>query len=202
MSTINARRQGISDGWAACQHIDENHEYKSWEIEPQGNRAMRDAFPGDVHAQAAYFAGWLVGMDRWESDFYADGTPHLGTDFTDDEFGAFFDQYVATLKWSAYDAESFPEVGELAYGQQDEIAADISDFLATYAALIHRALVIRPSYTLSGVAHDYALTRNRHGAGFWDSGLGDVGDLLTEAAHAAGSQSLYVGDDGLLYVEG
>jgi hypothetical protein len=46
---------------------------------------------------------------------------------------------------------------------------------------------------------DFWLTRNRHGAGFWDRGLGDVGDRLTDAAHAYGSVDLYAGDDGLIY---
>ena len=50
------------------------------------------------------------------------------------------------------------------------------------------------------IGHDFWLTRNRHGAGFWDRGLGDVGDRLTKAAHAFGESDLYVGDDGNLYV--
>lgn len=47
---------------------------------------------------------------------------------------------------------------------------------------------------------DYWLTRNRHGAGYWDRGHGDAGKRLTEAAHQAGSQDAYVGDDGLIYL--
>lgn len=43
---------------------------------------------------------------------------------------------------------------------------------------------------------DFALTRNRHGAGFWDRGYGEVGDRLTEAAHAFGEAWLIVTDDG------
>lgn len=34
--------------------------------------------------------------------------------------------------------------------------------------------------------HDFYLTRNGHGAGFWDRGYGDVGDVLTTAAHGFG----------------
>lgn len=48
-------------------------------------------------------------------------------------------------------------------------------------------------------AHDFWLTRNHHGAGFWDRGLGSVGDKLTKCAHSFGSVDLYVGDDGLIY---
>ena len=34
--------------------------------------------------------------------------------------------------------------------------------------------------------HDFWLTRNGHGAGFWDRGYGALGDKLTDAAHAWG----------------
>lgn len=50
------------------------------------------------------------------------------------------------------------------------------------------------------VGHDFWLTRNGHGTGFWDRGLGAVGDRLSVAAHAYGEASLYVGDDGWQYV--
>jgi hypothetical protein len=48
---------------------------------------------------------------------------------------------------------------------------------------------------------DYWLTRNRHGAGFWDRGYDQkVGEGLTAAAHADGECYLYVGDDGKIYL--
>lgn len=50
------------------------------------------------------------------------------------------------------------------------------------------------------IGHDFWLTRNRHGAGFWDRGLGARGDRLTDAAHAYGEVDIYVGDDGKLHV--
>jgi hypothetical protein len=49
--------------------------------------------------------------------------------------------------------------------------------------------------------HDFWLTRNGHGAGFWDRGLGETGEKLTAAAHAFGECNLYVGDDGKLYLD-
>lgn len=47
--------------------------------------------------------------------------------------------------------------------------------------------------------HDFWLTRNGHGAGFWDRGYGEVGQRLTDAAHVWGSVDLYVGDDGMIH---
>ena len=38
--------------------------------------------------------------------------------------------------------------------------------------------------------HDFALTRNGHGAGFWDRGLGKIGDMLTDACKPYGSHSV------------
>lgn len=50
--------------------------------------------------------------------------------------------------------------------------------------------------------HDFWLTRNGHGAGFWD---GDwpkaAGKRLTEASHAYGEVNPYVGDDGKIYFQ-
>jgi hypothetical protein len=51
--------------------------------------------------------------------------------------------------------------------------------------------------------HDFWLTRNRHGAGFWDRDLGtkESRQRLTNAAHQYGEVSLVVGDDGMVYQE-
>ncbi len=47
-------------------------------------------------------------------------------------------------------------------------------------------------YGWEQAGHDFALTRNHHGAGFWDRGLGEAGDLLTEAAETFGESNLWV----------
>jgi hypothetical protein len=49
--------------------------------------------------------------------------------------------------------------------------------------------------------HDFWMTRNRHGAGFWDRGHGAAGAELTKLAHSAGERGVYVGDDGYLRFE-
>lgn len=42
----------------------------------------------------------------------------------------------------------------------------------------------------SQAGHDFWLTRNGHGAGFWDGDYGDVGDDLTKIAKPFGEQHL------------
>jgi NAD/NADP transhydrogenase alpha subunit len=54
--------------------------------------------------------------------------------------------------------------------------------------------------TIKQHGHDFWLTRNGHGAGFWDRGYGEIGRKLTDAAHAWGSSDIYIGDDGKLYI--
>ena len=57
---------------------------------------------------------------------------------------------------------------------------------------------IRPD---NPVEHDFILTANRHGAGFWDGDwIMHIGKILTELAHSVGEINVYVGDDKQLYI--
>lgn len=51
-------------------------------------------------------------------------------------------------------------------------------------------------------AHDFWLTRNGHGCGFWDGDWDEPqGSRLTAAAERFGECCVYVGDDGLLHMQ-
>ena len=53
----------------------------------------------------------------------------------------------------------------------------------------------------SAAGRDFWLTRNGHGAGFWDGDWTEpAATLLTDAAHKFGECNLYPGDDGRLYI--
>ena len=43
-------------------------------------------------------------------------------------------------------------------------------------------------------AHDFWLTRNGHGTGFWDRGLGDLGGKLAKLAKTFGECELHLND--------
>ena len=43
--------------------------------------------------------------------------------------------------------------------------------------------------------HDLWLTRNGHGAGYWDRGLGELGERLSDAARSLGEAYACVADD-------
>jgi hypothetical protein len=55
----------------------------------------------------------------------------------------------------------------------------------------------------SDAGHDFALTRNGHGAGFWDGDWPEpAATELTKLSKEYGEVDLYVGDDGLLWASG
>jgi len=78
------------------------------------------------------------------------------------------------------------------------IVSDCASFEMSNKSLLDKA-----GYSPEYAGHDFWLTRNCHGAGFWDrSGIAkDIGETLTEKAQAMGELSLYAGDDGLLYLQ-
>lgn len=55
---------------------------------------------------------------------------------------------------------------------------------------------------LNQVAHDWILTRNHHGAGFWDGRLAAPwGDKLTRLSQSRPELVLYLGDDGFIHLD-
>ena len=49
--------------------------------------------------------------------------------------------------------------------------------------------------------HDYILTRNHHGAGFWDGDWAkEISPILTKASRTRGEIVPCVGDDGKIYI--
>lgn len=121
-------------------------------------------------------------------------------------------QYLITALWAEND-ESTPSGGEPLdknYTIEDfapeSIEQAIADCNAFREAAKTELAIALPLYkplhgftAESCAAHDFWLTRNEHGAGFWDGELGDVGDKLTEIAKRFGNCHPYVSDDGLIY---
>ena len=69
----------------------------------------------------------------------------------------------------------------------DESRASIEeDCAAFFAANLRDLIAYAREYDYASAGHDFALTRSHHGAGFWDRGLGVLGDRLTASAHPFG----------------
>lgn len=87
-------------------------------------------------------------------------------------------------------------IDDIAADTLAEMVADCQQFQTDNADLMETMTLGDEGYA----GHDFWLTRNRHGAGFWDGDWPkEVADRLTAYSHAAGSYDLYVGDDGLIY---
>ena len=146
-----------------------------------------------------------------------------------DEFTA---EYIATALWSSADAFSYnhgernnwdteydedepsgvsepqPEPLDKNYTVDDiedstfmKMVDDCEDFQRKYHELYERG-----GWSDEQAGMDFWLTRNRHGAGFWDRSYKQpekeiIGEELTKMAHSYGEFNLYLGDgkyDGLI----
>jgi hypothetical protein len=59
---------------------------------------------------------------------------------------------------------------------------------------------IAHDYDRRQAGHDFWFSRCGHGVGFWDRGLGEVGDRLHNLAQDFGNLDPYMGDDGKVYL--
>ena len=103
-------------------------------------------------------------------------------------------QYLVTALWSSIgdDGEPLDEhhnVFDFADSFLVKSRQDIRDF-------VDKAGDLLDGMTNETIGHDFWLTRNHHGAGFWDRGLGEVGKRLTEIADSFPEIDLYIADNG------
>jgi hypothetical protein len=135
---------------------------------------------------------------------------------------SFLDEYIQAALFTSND-ESTPSGGEpfdrnygpddIAPETLDKMRADCVAFLAhpNGGRLIEIAERLeaegkyvcpaRETDVAGYAAHDFWLTRNGHGAGFWETWEWPkgMGKTLDETAKGFGTFDLYLGDDGLIY---
>ena len=106
-----------------------------------------------------------------------------------DELDDFEQQYFETALWSTVDADTEKSLDDCVGVEElreqmpewfAEQRRDIADFRKSNAKLLAQAGDDGQN------GYDFWLTREGHGAGFWDRGYGVVGDKLTDAAHVYG----------------
>lgn len=110
----------------------------------------------------------------------------------------FTQSYIETALWSSTDDDGEPlderfTIEELSPETLAAMEADCKEFQAQAAAAIcgHEG----------NAGHDFWLTRNGHGAGFWDGDWPEPSaSELTSLSKNFGECSLYIGDDGALYL--
>lgn len=107
--------------------------------------------------------------------------------------------YLICALWSSVDDDGEPldsvySIDDISAQTVKQMQNELNDFIES-----NEDLLIESGQSDEQIGHDFWLTRNGHGAGFWDRGLGAVGDELSKASKSYGSADLYVGDDGLIY---
>lgn len=121
---------------------------------------------------------------------------------------AFTQGYIECAFWTGDDESGIPDLGlhDLASEALAQMKADCAAFQEMAAADLEAANEFASlNYDTARAGHDFWLTRNGHGAGFWDRGFGDlrtdtIGGRLSRDAKTFGECDLYLGDDGKVYV--
>lgn len=110
-------------------------------------------------------------------------------------------QYIETSIWASSDygepMDAKFSVEDLAPETMNTMKQDVARFMQAARSLLTQAL--EQGYEASHIGHDFWLTRNGHGAGYWDRGLGKIGDQLTDIAKTFGEAVLYIGDDNKIH---
>lgn len=125
---------------------------------------------------------------------------------TPEELSPFVEAYITAALWSTNDNSAEEDgrdgeflddnfgIGDVAPEAMEKIKADCAKFLSEYGDVIEEV-----GLTQEQAGHDFWLTREGHGTGFWDRGLGAFGRTLAEAAKRFGETYIEVGDDGQLH---
>ena len=110
--------------------------------------------------------------------------------------------YLAAALWSSMDDKGIEldsrfSIGDFAPEALARAKKDVAFFMKKAGKLI-------AEQDLGTVGHDLWLTRNHHGAGFWDrdSYSKETGQKLSDIASSMGEQIVEEGDDGKLYLAG
>lgn len=158
-----------------------------WDSEEEAARAAHDLAESMAERQREYEE---EENERLRAEEEGEGDPVDLDDFTRG--------YIEAALWSSTDEHGEPldavySVDDIAPETLASMAEDCKAFQDTNGEDLAAYYEHRDP---SAAGHDFWLTRNGHGAGFWDRGLGELGDRLSDAAKVYGGVDLYVGDDG------
>jgi hypothetical protein len=106
------------------------------------------------------------------------------------DYEAITEAALVALKWSEVDDNGSP-LDESGLDFSDRARRAIAQDVANFMQFEH-VKVYAFELSEAQIGHDFILTRNYHGVGFWDRGLGDAGERLTDVAHSFGEVHAYI----------
>jgi hypothetical protein len=157
----------------------------------QGDRDAADALFFHIHGDRTYSTD-TTDLSRWmASEIVPPGHPRLEA------------EYLEAVRFT--EGEQLGETCAMVFAPaaHTDVTSSIDEFADLIARVPGAAQTIFTNpeawQVIGSLAHDIWLTRNRHGAGFWDRGHGEADQMLTHCAHLLGERDVYRGDDGLIY---
>lgn len=104
------------------------------------------------------------------------------------------ESYLDTALWVQFDSDENIQKENISLDAKMQAIQDCGNFLTMLNYDVKHINSIQ-------MGHDFYLTRTNQGAGFWDRGNGEFGDLLTELSQKFSEITPIIGDDGLVYFE-
>lgn len=117
---------------------------------------------------------------------------------SDDQIKEAIENYLSAAMFTATDGFGDPLEGQgVQWGPDAQVQArdEVIDFVTQNIEEI-RAFMTATGHGWAQVGIDFSLTRNGHGAGFWDRGAGEPGVALTESSKAWGEILVVVNSKG------
>ena len=167
---------------------------QTYETEEEA-REVQSLLTGPGVVERLRFVDWLDGSlpetfsDLWRSWQEANRGEVL-EEMLGDEFTR---GYLEAMAFTGCPPEDF-DLLDLELDVLEGVREDCEDFVNANAA--HLETYTEFGYTLGQAGHDFWLTRNGHGAGFWDRDARERFDVLTAAAKAYGDVDLYRIEEG------
>lgn len=168
-----------------------------------GDGVTRYRFFKNAPPKQSYFGpnnGVYTALGYKEAEAFAQGLMNEGTLHEGGQrMDTFTRSYFETALWSSTDnsndqggdpLDANYSVSDIAPETRDKMIADCESFQEKYSELLGDAPI-----DLGRAGHNFWLSRNGHGAGFFDDNL----DELQKAAESYGTFDLYVGDDGQIH---
>jgi hypothetical protein len=112
-------------------------------------------------------------------------------------------QLLQTLRWSSNDGETpFDQIkAKLSAELIEQLRADFASFRDALGGDFDPTVYYNGCHVYNyHLEHDYIMTRNHHGCGFWDGDWEEPwATRLTDTCRELPMIEIYVGDDGLIY---
>jgi hypothetical protein len=167
----------------------------------------------DLEKLKLFFERYPDSGDEFRDTYRADSAKLLAT------FDDFTRAYITAALWTGIeppDGHEFKDSDKIYDLPAEDIHPDALKAMAEDCGAFQRSAghLLAQAYLRDGYSHgdtgpegmaghDFWLTRNGHGAGFWDRtplDKGGLGDALSKVAKGFGESDLYWGDDGGIYL--